>query len=108
MYLATPDVLLFRFCDDCYRTSNVISLGGFPNQKAQTFDGAPDHLHKRKTLVCDRNQFARVCIKHRCLSVEVFKEGNSCAAQAFKYDHKRDDFSIVARFLVLIPATMST
>ena len=59
-------------------------------------------------VVCDRNQFARVCIKHRCLPVEVFKEGNSCAAQAFKYDHKRDDFSIVARFLVLIPAAMST
>ena len=45
---------------------------------------------------------------HRCLPVEAFKEGNCCAAQAFKYNHKRDDFSIVAWFVVLIPAAMST
>ena len=40
VYLATPDVLLFRFCDDCYQISSVISPGRFPNPRAQTFDGA--------------------------------------------------------------------
>ena len=58
------------------------------------------------SLCDDRNQFTKVCIKHRCLPVEAFKGGYCCAVQAFKYDH--NDFSIVARFTVLIPAAMST
>ena len=43
----------------------------------------------------------------RCLSIEAFIQRNCGAAQAFNYN-KRDDFSIVARFRVLIPVAMST
>ena len=65
-----------------------MSPGGFQNKRADTFDGAQAY-------------------QARCLPVEVFKEGNCCAAQAFNYN-KTYDFPIVVRFRVLIPAAMST
>ena len=59
------------------------------------------------TLCDDRNWFASVCIKHGVFQSRRSKRVTCCAAQAFNFN-KRDDFSIVARFRVLITAAMST
>ena len=68
------------------------------------------HLQKHKTLryLCVMTVFgSQVCASSTVSSsrLEAFKEGNCCVAQAFNYN-KRHDFSIVARFRVLIPAAM--
>ena len=45
-----------------------------------------------------------MCIKHGVFQSRRSKRVTRCPAQAFNFN-KRDDFSIVARFRVLIPAT---
>ena len=55
----------------------------------------------------DHHLFASVCIKHGVFQSRRSKRVTCCVAQAFNYN-KSDDFFIVARFRVLIPAAMST
>ena len=79
---------------------------------APTFDSAQAEtiyrsVNAQVSLCDDRNWFASVCIKHGVFQSRRSKRVTRCPAQASNFN-KRDVFSIVARFRVLIPAAVCT